>query len=101
MKSIESHKNKKFVISTVLRYNISKNGRGAYMSDTDLTKALSDTGMPQEAIQDFLAAYHDNRKEKAKRILSDHRAKLLSEVHSEQTKLYNFDFLVRQLKEYL
>lgn len=60
------------------------------MSDTDLTKALSDTGMPQEAIQDFLAAYHDNRKEKAKRILSDHRAKLLSEVHSEQTKLLTY-----------
>lgn len=69
------------------------------MTDNEISAALADCGMPSGETEKFIEAYSLGKKSRAKEILTAHRAKLLSDLHTEQTKLYNTDFLLSKLKE--
>ena len=66
-------------------------------NDLEIHMALKDLGMEPKMIEQFISSFHSGRGAKAKQILSSHRAKLLSDVHSKQNILYCMDILIRKL----
>ena len=68
----------------------------AEKSTAPLVIALADSGM-NETLQDaFMKNYADGRKAQAKKILTEYRKDLLSDIHKSQDKLYLIGFIIQK-----
>ena len=68
------------------------------VDEHEMLRALEDSGMEPEMIEQLMASLRSGLWVKGKRILLSHRSKLLADVHEKQDKLYCMDFLIRKLK---
>lgn len=69
------------------------------MAESEIIAALKDAGMPQGEIETVMTAFRTGQRLKAKRLLTDYRTAQLGKVHEEQEKLFNLDYLIRELKQ--
>lgn len=69
------------------------------MAESEIIAALKDACMPQDEIENVMTAFRTGQRLKAKRLLADYRAAQLGKVHEEQERLFNLDYLLRELKQ--
>ena len=67
------------------------------INEHEIVSALKGVGMEAEMTEQFVESFRLGQKDKVKQILLSYRAKLLSDVHERQDKLYCVDFLIREL----
>ena len=65
--------------------------------EQELLCILKNLEMEQDMIDKFLDNIRSGRCDNGKKILKSYRSKLLTDVHLGQDKLYQIDFLIRNL----
>ena len=63
-----------------------------------LIRNLTDAGLCEEEIEQFLRCKSQNKRVAQIKILTEYRGKLLSTVQDGQEKLYCLDYLIRKLR---
>lgn len=68
-------------------------------TEHDLTKAFGDAEMAHGDFSKPTASLHNGQWQKVNWLLSVHRSRLVTEVHSKQEALFCVDLVIRELKE--